>query len=65
MKSIVWVLMLTAAFIAGFIACNTAPTNNTAKKQSGTQALVPLANNEIYTCTMYNEVMSGQPGECC
>lgn len=64
MKSIVWVLMLTAAFPTGFIACSTSPTNNTAKKQSGTQALVPLTNNEIYTCTMHNEVMSDHPGEC-
>jgi len=31
MKSIVWVLMLTAPFATCHIACNNAPTNNIAK----------------------------------
>ena len=64
MKNIIWVAMLTAAVITGFIACKTSPTNNTTEKKAVTHALVPLTNNEIYTCTMHNEVLSDQPGEC-
>jgi Heavy metal binding domain len=64
MKNIIWVVMLTAAVTTGFIACSTSPTKNTTEKKAVTHALVPLTNNEIYTCTMHDEVMSDYPGEC-
>lgn len=65
MKSTVWLILLGAGFTTGFIACNnSSKENNTKEKQQTTLALTPLPNNEIYTCTMHNEVMSDHSAVC-
>lgn len=58
--------MLIALLTTIFIACNnsktkdntsTTPTNTSARQQV-------IVSDSMYTCTMHNEVMSDQPGEC-
>ncbi len=64
MKNTFWIVLLGAAFTIGFIACNNSSKEKNTKEKQITTSLTPLPNNEIYTCTMHNEVMSDQPGEC-
>ena len=58
--------MLIALLTSGFVACNNPDTKN---KNSTTQTDTSgmrqvMVNDEMYTCTMHNEVMSDKPGKC-
>ncbi len=65
MKSTSWIIMLAVLFSIGFIACNNSRIKNYAEANpKAAVALTPLPGNEIFTCTMHNEVMSAHPGEC-
>ena len=55
MKNIFFIAVITAILGLGFVAC----TNNDSKAKT-----VQLAKDEMYTCTMHNEVMSDHTGEC-
>ena len=51
-------ILIVAIFLsAGFVF--TACSGNNNKADTG-----QLAKDEMYTCTMHNEVMSDQPGKC-
>lgn len=54
MKKLVVLLTLIASL--GFVVASCSNSNTTKTEQ--------LALDETYTCTMHNEVMSDQPGEC-
>ena len=63
MKKIILVAAVLFSFASAFTACknndnkaNTEQDNKTGSEQ--------LAKDEMYTCTMHNEVMSDHPGEC-
>lgn len=55
MKNLMFIaaILLSMAFV--FTACS--GNDNKAKTEQ-------LAKDEMYTCTMHNEVMSDHPGEC-
>ena len=55
MKQIFLVALILLSFGLVFIACN--GNNNKAKTEQ-------LAKDEMYTCTMHNEVMSDHTGQC-
>ena len=55
MKQIFLVALILLSFGLVFMACN--GNNNKANTEQ-------LAKDEMYTCTMHNEVMSNHPGEC-
>lgn len=55
MKKIFLVVAVLLSFAIVFTACKN--NDNKTKTQQ-------LAKNEMYTCTMHNEVMSNHPGEC-
>lgn len=52
-------IFLVAAVLLSFTIIFTACKNNDNKTGSE-----QLAKDEMYTCTMHNEVMSNHPGEC-
>ncbi len=63
MKKIFLVAAVLFSFAIAFTACknndnkaNTEQDNKTGSEQ--------LAKDEMYTCTMHNEVMSDHPGDC-
>jgi len=55
MKKIFLVAAVLLSFTMVFTACKNSD-NKTSTEQ--------LAKDEMYTCTMHNEVMSDHPGEC-
>jgi len=57
---IVAVVLLSFAFV--FTACNS--SDNKENTSTSTDKKEQLAKDEMYTCTMHNEVMSDHPGEC-
>ena len=57
MKRII-LIMLVALFITGFTAAAQTKNKNT------TMQTDTLAKDEIYTCTMDQDVMSDHPGKC-
>jgi uncharacterized paraquat-inducible protein A len=66
MKSNILFVMLIALLVTGFIACNNSKTkteNNTTKTDT---SAIPqkMVTDEMYTCTMHNEVMGDKPGKC-
>ena len=58
--------MLIALLTTILIACNNSETkDNTSTTQTDTSAKQQIiVSDSMYTCTMHNEVMSDQPGEC-
>lgn len=65
--------MLIALLTTGFIACNNSDikNKNLPAGQAGSTAECDtsgmrqvMVTDEIYTCTMHNEVMSNKPGKC-
>jgi Cu(I)/Ag(I) efflux system membrane fusion protein len=49
-----------------FVACNNSDTkNNNSTTQTDTSGMRQvMVTDEMYTCTMHNEVMSDKPGKC-
>ena len=66
MKRNISMVMLIALLTTGFVACNSSDRKN---KNSTTQTDTSgmrqvMVTDEMYTCTMHNEVMSDNPGKC-
>ena len=66
MKKNISIAILFAAMAISFVACNNPGTTN---KKSTTQTDTSgkrkvMETDEMYTCTMHNEVMSDKPGKC-
>jgi transcription initiation factor IIE alpha subunit len=57
MKKIFLVTAVLIFFAAAFTACNNDKSESNTKKEA-------LTADEMYTCTMHNEVMSDKPGKC-
>ena len=55
MKKIFFIAVILLSFALVITACS--GNGNNAKTEQ-------LAKNEMYTCTMHNEVMSDKPGKC-
>ena len=55
MKKIFFIAVILLSFALVITACS--GNGNNAKTEH-------LAKNEMYTCTMHNEVMSDKPGKC-
>lgn len=55
MKKIIFIVVLFLSITMFFTACS--DNNNKVKTEQ-------LAENEVYTCKMHNQVMSDHPGEC-
>ena len=55
MKQILFIIVILLTVGICFVACS-----NNGNKTKTEQ----LAKNEMYTCTMHNEVMSDHPGKC-
>ena len=63
MKRILFIALMFLSFGLVFIACNSGNTNKE-NSNTGTDKKEQLAKDEMYTCTMHNEVMSNEPGTC-
>ena len=63
MKKIFLVAAVLLSFAISFTACknNDNKANTEQDTKTGSEQ---LAKDEMYTCTMHNEVMSDHPGEC-
>lgn len=55
MKKLIFIAVILLTM--GFVITGCSNSNNKAKTEL-------LAKDEMYTCTMHNEVMSDHPGEC-
>ncbi|MEO6556117.1 MAG: heavy metal-binding domain-containing protein [Ferruginibacter sp.] len=55
MKKIILIAAVLFSFTIVFSACKNNDNKTTTEQ---------LAKDEMYTCTMHNEVMSDHPGEC-
>ena len=66
MKRNISIVMLIALLTTGFVACNNPGTNNNnSTTQTDTSGMKQvMVTDEMYTCTMHNEVMSNKPGTC-
>ncbi len=62
MKKIFLVAVVLLSFAFVFTACNS--NDNKENTSITTDKKEQLAKDEMYTCTMHNEVMSNHPGEC-
>jgi len=62
MKKIFLVAVALLSFASVFTACNN--SDNKENTSTSTDKKEQLAKDEMYTCTMHNEVMSDHPGEC-
>ncbi len=62
MKKIFLVAVVLLSFAFVFTACNS--SDNKENTSTTTDKKEQLAKDEMYTCTMHNEVMSDHPGEC-
>ena len=62
MKRIFLVAAVLISFAFVFTACNS--NNKKENTSTTTDQNEPLAKDEMYTCTMHNEVMSDHTGEC-
>ncbi len=62
MKKIFLVAVVLLSFAFVFTACNS--NDNKENTSTSTDKKEQLAKDEMYTCTMHNEVMSDHPGEC-
>jgi len=63
MKKVFLVAAVLLSFAFVFTACN--DNDNKAKAEQDNKTVSEqLAKDEMYTCTMHNEVMSDHPGEC-
>jgi hypothetical protein len=62
MKKILLVAVVLLSFAFVFTACNS--SDNKENTSTTTDKKEQLAKDEMYTCTMHNEVMSDHPGDC-
>jgi len=62
MKKIFLVAVVLFSFAFVFTACNS--SDNKENTSTTTDKKEQLAKDEMYTCTMHNEVMSDHTGEC-
>jgi Cu(I)/Ag(I) efflux system membrane fusion protein len=62
MKKIFLVAVVLLSFAFVFTACNS--SDNKENTSTSTDKKELLAKDEMYTCTMHNEVVSDHPGEC-
>ena len=66
MKRNISIVMLITLLTTGLAACNNSDTKNqnstTQTDTSGKRQV--MVTDEMYTCTMHNEVMSDKPGKC-
>ncbi len=62
MKKIFLVAVVLLSFAFVFTACNS--SDNKENTSTSTDKKEQLAKDEMYTCTMHNEVMSDHTGEC-
>ncbi len=66
MKKNLSIVMLIALLVTGFVACNNSETktdNSTTQTDTSGMKKV-MGTDEMYTCTMHDEVMSDHPGKC-
>jgi hypothetical protein len=63
MKKIFLVAVVLTTFAIAFTACKSNDSKAVAA-QSTNATTEQLAKDEMYTCTMHNEVMSDHPGDC-
>lgn len=54
---------IVLSFAFAFAACNNG-TNSKDTSTTTTDKKEQLAKDEVYTCTMHNQVMSEKPGHC-
>ena len=66
MKRDILLLILIAVSTITFIACNNSNTKsqNSTSQTDTTAKHDTLAENEMYTCKMHQDVMSDKPGKC-
>ncbi len=66
MKTNILITILIAFLVTGFIACNNSETqtDNTTTQTDTLGMRKVMGTDEMYTCTMHNEVMSEKPGKC-
>jgi Cu(I)/Ag(I) efflux system membrane fusion protein len=62
MRRILFIGMMLLTFSFLFIACNS--SENKGSTTTDTNKQEQLAEGEMYTCTMHNEVMSSKSGTC-
>ena len=62
MKNIFLVATILFSLAIVFTACKNSATKVNAEQGNKTGSA--LAKDEMYTCTMHNEVMSKHPGDC-
>lgn len=64
MKQIFLITVLVLSLGFAISACNNGGNANKEGATTGTSKQGQLAEGEMYTCTMHNEVMSNNPGTC-
>jgi ssDNA-binding Zn-finger/Zn-ribbon topoisomerase 1 len=66
MKKYISIAILLSLMTTAFIACNNSDTknNNSSTQTDTTGKRQVMVTDEMYTCTMHNEVMSEKPGKC-
>ena len=66
MKTNLPIVMLIALLTTGFVTCDSpGAKNNNSTTQTDTSGMKQvMVTDEVYTCTMHNEVMSIKPGKC-
>jgi transcription initiation factor IIE alpha subunit len=57
MKKVILIATVILFFATAFTACNNDKSNTNTQKET-------LTADEMYTCTMHNEVMGDKPGSC-
>lgn len=63
MKQLLFTGLILLSFAFAFTACGGGNTNKE-NSTTATEKTERLGKDEMYTCTMHNEVMSDHPGEC-
>ena len=64
MKRIISVMAIAVAFAFTLASCNSHDNNATTNQDKKVTEASDLAKDEMYTCSMHNEVMSNKPGTC-
>lgn len=63
MKHLLFTKFILVFFVFSFTACD-GGNNSKENSTTPTEKKAPLGKDEMYTCTMHNEVMSDHEGEC-
>jgi Cu(I)/Ag(I) efflux system membrane fusion protein len=64
MKRIISIMAIAVAFAFTLVSCNSDDNKTTTTQDKKVTEASDLAKDEMYTCTMHNEVMSNKPGTC-